>query len=155
MKNIDFSDQRPLLRLSAILLLGGQLLMILSTVLHAEGDANDHHAIFATYEASANWKGVHLGQSAGMALLLVGFVTLSLVIDEQDMAARLAGRLGAATAMAALALAGIGDEIGDRAVVDRQRAARAFRLRRELHSPCRRHLAPDPRPCGRLPRRPA
>jgi hypothetical protein len=39
----------PPLRLSAWLLLAGQLLYIAVTQLHAAGDANDHPAIFAEY----------------------------------------------------------------------------------------------------------
>jgi len=63
---------RTSLRLSSMLLLGGQLLYIVVTLFHAGGDANNHHAIFATYAANAIWTAVHLGQFVAMAILLGG-----------------------------------------------------------------------------------
>jgi hypothetical protein len=94
------------LRLSAWLLLAGQLLYIVVTQLHAGGDANDHHAIFDAYAHSGIWGIVHLGQFAAMAILLAGLLTLCSALDDHAGMARWAGRLGAASAAAALALYG-------------------------------------------------
>ena len=60
------------LRLSARLLLLGQVLYIVVTQLHAGGDANNHPAIFAVYAGSWSWTAVHLGQFAAMAILYSG-----------------------------------------------------------------------------------
>jgi hypothetical protein len=97
---------RTSLRLSVWLLLSGQLLHIVVTQFHAGGDANDHHAIFATYAGNAIWTAVHLGQFAGMAILLAG-LALSFALDVQAGTARWAGRFGAASAAATLALYGV------------------------------------------------
>jgi hypothetical protein len=96
----------PLLRLSATLLLGGQLLFIVVTQLHTGGDANDHPAVFAEYASSGIWTVVHVGQFAGMAILLAGLLALFFALDDQAGTARWAGRFGAAAAVAALALYG-------------------------------------------------
>jgi hypothetical protein len=103
MNNNTFS---PLLRLSAALLLVGQLLYIVVTQFHTGGDANDHPAIFAAYAASGIWTAVHLGQFAAMAILLAGLLALSLALDARAGTASWAGRCGAAAAVAALALYG-------------------------------------------------
>ena len=51
----------PSLRLAPWLLLAGQLAYIGVTQFHTGGNANDHHAIFASYAASSIWMDVHLG----------------------------------------------------------------------------------------------
>jgi hypothetical protein len=98
---------RASLRLSAALLLAGQLLYIIVTQFHAGGDANDHPAIFAKYADSGIWKAVHLGQFASAAILLAGLFALFFVLDVQAGLARWAGRFGAASAVVALALYGV------------------------------------------------
>ena len=65
---------RGALRLSAGLLLGGQLLYILITQLHAGGDANDHREIFLHYAGSGDWKGVHVGQFLAMTVMVAGLL---------------------------------------------------------------------------------
>ena len=55
---------RQSLRLAATLLLAGQLLYVVITLLHTGGEANDHSAIFAAYAASDVWTGVHVAQFA-------------------------------------------------------------------------------------------
>ena len=100
------STLRQSLRLSATLLLVGQLLYIVVTQFHADGDANIHPAVFAEYAGSGIWTAVHLGQFAGMAILLAGLLALFFALDVQDGTARWAGRFGAASAVAALALYG-------------------------------------------------
>lgn len=82
---------------SALLILVGQLLYIVVTVLHTGGEANDHHAIFAAYAASTSWTIVHLGQFVAMAILCVGLVALSTAFQEagSDRPLALAGATGA------------------------------------------------------------
>lgn len=98
---------RTALRLSAGLLLGGQILYIVVTRFHAGGDANNHPAIFAAYAGSGIWTVVHLGQFVSMAILLAGLLALVFALDIQAEMARWAGRFGAASAVAALALYGV------------------------------------------------
>jgi hypothetical protein len=96
----------PSLRLSAALLLVGQLLYIVITQFHTGGEANNHPVIFAAYAASGIWTAVHAGQFAAMAILLAGLLALVFALDVPAGTARLAGLLGAASAVAALALYG-------------------------------------------------
>lgn len=95
---------RPSLRLSATLLLAGQLLFILVTYLHADGPANDHRTVFAEYARSGTWKAVHLGQFVAMAILVAGLVALYFALDARTGVATWAARFGVASAVAALAL---------------------------------------------------
>ena len=97
---------RTSLRFSGMLLLVGQLLYIVVTLFHAGGEANNHHAIFATYAANAIWTAVHLGQFAAMAILLAGLFSLFFALDVQTEAARWASRFGAVMAAVTLALYG-------------------------------------------------
>ncbi|MEQ8859014.1 MAG: hypothetical protein RIC56_10220 [Pseudomonadales bacterium] len=94
------------LRLSAALLLVGQILYIVVTQLHTGGDANSHPAVFAAYAASPIWKAVHLGQFGAMAILSAGLLALFLALDTQSATGRWARSFGAALAVAALALYG-------------------------------------------------
>ena len=96
----------PSLRLSATLLLVGQLMYVAITLLHAGGEANNHHAIFAGYAASGIWTAVHVGQFACMVVLLAGLFALSFALDAQTGMAQWASRFGAATTVVALALYG-------------------------------------------------
>jgi len=104
--NNETISLRAALRLSAWLLLMGQILYIIVTQFHAGGDANDHHAIFVTYAGNGIWTAVHFGQFASMAILLAGLLALSFALDVQTGTSRLLGRLGAAAAAATLALYG-------------------------------------------------
>jgi hypothetical protein len=98
---------RTSLRLSAALLLAGQLLYVIVTLLHTGGEANDHPAIFAAYASSAIWTAVHVAQFACMAIMLAGLLGLFAALDIQDGAARLVNRLGTASTTATLALCGV------------------------------------------------
>jgi hypothetical protein len=100
------STVRSSLRLSATLLLVGQLLYIVITQFHTGGDANDHPAIFAAYAGSGIWTAVHVGQFAAMAIVLAGLLALVFALDAPAGTARWAGRFGAASAVTALALYG-------------------------------------------------
>jgi hypothetical protein len=97
---------RMSLRLSGTLLVG-QLLYIVVTLFHAGGDANNHHAIFATYAANSIWTAMHLGQFAAMAILLAGLFALFFALDVQAGTAAWAGRFGAVMAVTTLALYGV------------------------------------------------
>ncbi|MYQ49222.1 hypothetical protein GTW40_30100 [Streptomyces sp. SID4985] len=99
--------RRAALRLSAALLLLGQLLYIVITQFHTGGAANDHHAVFAAYADSGVWTLVHLGQFVGMAILLAGLLVLFSALDAHSSAALWASRFGAASTTAALALYGV------------------------------------------------
>ena len=94
------------LRLSATLLLVGQLLYIGVTLLHTGGEANNHPSIFAAYAASGIWTVVHVGQFASMAILLAGLFALFFALDVQDGRAKWAGRFGAVSAVVTLGLFG-------------------------------------------------
>jgi hypothetical protein len=104
MNNRTFS---PSLRLSATLLLVGQILYIVVTQFHTGGEANHHHDIFAAYASSGIWTAVHIAQFAAMAIFLAGLFALFFALDVQDGTARWTGRFGAASAVAALGLYGV------------------------------------------------
>src|SRR5690349_7561814 len=101
------APDRTSVRMSATLLLVGQLLYIVITQLHAGGDANNHPAIFAAYARSGMWTAVHVGQFAATAILLAGLFALCSALDLQAGPARWAARFGAASAAVALALYGV------------------------------------------------
>src|SRR3954467_15748527 len=101
------TTSRPSLRFSPTLSLVGQLLYIVVTQLHADGDANNHPAVFAEYARSGIWTAVHLGQFAGMTILLAGLLALFFALDARPEGASWAGRFGAASAVATLALYGV------------------------------------------------
>jgi hypothetical protein len=126
---------RASLRLSAALLLAGQVLYIVVTQFHAGGDANDHPAIFAVYAGSGIWKAVHVGQFACAAILLAGLVALPFAVSGQAGRASWAGRFGAASAVVALALYavlqavdGVGNKEVDDAWVSAPNAEKAARF---------------------------
>ena len=100
------SLDRSALRLSATLLLVGQILYVMVTLLHTGGEANNHPAIFAAYAGSGIWTAVHVAQFACVAIMLGGLIGLFSALDVQAGAARLAGRLGTAATTATLALCG-------------------------------------------------
>lgn len=103
---MDNTTSGASLRLSAALLLVGQLLYIGVTQLHAGGEANDHPTIFAVYAGSGNWTVVHVGQFVAMGILLAGLLALCFGVDLRAGTARWAGRFGAVLAGVALALYG-------------------------------------------------
>jgi hypothetical protein len=94
------------LRLSALLLLVGQLLYFVVTLFHTGGPANDHPTIFAAYAGSGSWTVVHIAQFVSVAIFAAGLLALSFALDVQAGTAILIGRLGAASAVVALALEG-------------------------------------------------
>ena len=100
------ATDRVALRLAAVLLLAGQILYVVITLFHADGNANDHPAVFAEYAASVSWTIVHIAQFGAMAILLAGLLALYYAIDRRDSVVKWAGRFGAASAIAAFALYG-------------------------------------------------
>ena len=123
------------LRLSAALLLAGQIAYIIVTQFHVDGNANNHRVIFTKYAESESWEAVHLLQFASAAILLAGLFTLFLVLDVRIGLARWAARFGAASAAVTLALYGvlqavdgIGNKQVDEAWVAAQGAEKAARF---------------------------
>ena len=113
-------DRRSL-RMSAVLLLAGQVLYIVVTQFHAGGQANDHPAIFAAYARSGIWKAVHVGQFVCATVLLVGLIALPFTVGADAGRGRWAGRFGAALGVVALALYGVlqaVDGVGNKEVDD-------------------------------------
>ncbi|MBX3431234.1 MAG: hypothetical protein KF779_16730 [Hyphomonadaceae bacterium] len=94
------------LRPAALLLLAGQILYVAFTLLHAGGNANDHHSIFAIYAEDDAWFAVHAGQFGAMAILLTGLIVLFLDLDAIHGAPTRLGLAGIATTVVAFALYG-------------------------------------------------
>ena len=89
MNNRTFTSS---LRLSATLLLVGQLLYFVVTLFHTGGPANDHPTIFAAYAGSGSWTVVHIAQFASVAILVAGLLALSFALDIESGTAKLVGR---------------------------------------------------------------
>lgn len=95
------------LRLAATLLFAGVVVSLGAGLFHADSaDANDHAATFAEYARSSIWTGVHLGQFAGMALLIAGLLVLWSALDARDGALAWTARFAAVSSVVALALYG-------------------------------------------------
>ncbi len=97
---------RKSLRLSAVLLFVGLLLFVGMTALHPDGDANNHPAVFAEYAARPEWDGVHLGEFAGMGVMIAGLLVLVFAFNTRERTPGVAGWLGAISAGGAFALYG-------------------------------------------------
>ena len=96
---------RAPLRLAATLAFAGFAVSVIAGLFHADtASANDHPATFAEYARSGIWTAVHLGQFAGMALLISGLLVLLVVLKAPEGAMAWAARFGVASAVAALAL---------------------------------------------------
>jgi hypothetical protein len=98
---------RKALRLSAVLLLVGFIFYVVVGLLHPDGPANNHKVVFAEYARSASWTAVHLGQFAGMAVIIAGLLALYFALDVRTGGAAWAARLGAVSAAVALGLYGV------------------------------------------------
>jgi hypothetical protein len=102
------SGHHSALRFAAGLLLAGVVLSVAAGVFHPDREpANDHPAVFAEYAASADWTAVHLGQFAGMAVLIAGLAALYSALGLRRGASLWLGRFGLVAAGAALALYGV------------------------------------------------
>lgn len=95
-----------LLRLSATLVVIGELLFAIVTLFHADGPANNHPVVFAEYASSASWIAVHFGQFVFMALLLLGLFVLFFALNVRSGALMWVGRFAAVSIVVALALYG-------------------------------------------------
>jgi hypothetical protein len=99
---------RTLLRLSATLLFLGEVISLVAGYFHPDqAPANDHHAAFAGYVASEIWTAVHLGQFAGMAVIITGLLTLFFALNVRAGALAWVSRLGALVAAVTMALYGV------------------------------------------------
>jgi hypothetical protein len=104
--NVTFD--RMYLRVSAIVLFLGELLFGVAGYLHpAHEPANSHAAVFAEYASSTNWTLVHLGQFAGMLVIIAGLLTLFRALNIRSGIAGLLAQGAAVSAVVALALYGI------------------------------------------------
>lgn len=103
----DGTFDRMALRLSSTLLLVGQILYVLVTLLHTGGEANHHSAIFAAYANSRNWTAVHVAQFACMTIFLAGLFALRFALESESETSRWAARFGGVSAVATLALYGV------------------------------------------------
>src|SRR5262245_38459806 len=95
------------LRAPAALLLGGLFTYVVVTFLHTGGPANHHEAIFEHYAGSHDWAVVHLGQFAGMAVIVAGLLVLHVALDLRAAVPFWLARLGAVFAGVALGLYGV------------------------------------------------
>lgn len=104
-----FTIDRRTLRLSAVLLVVGFILFAGGTALFHPGHepANNHAAAFAEYAGTASWTVVHLGQFAGMAVMIAGLLALYFALDVRARGAAWVARLGAVSAAVALGLYGV------------------------------------------------
>lgn len=99
------SGLRAPLRLAATLAFAGFAVSVIAGLFHADtASANDHPATFAEYARSGIWTAVHLGQFAGMALLISGLLVLLVVLKAPEGVMAWAARFGVVAAVAALAL---------------------------------------------------
>ena len=99
------SPARAPLRLAATLAFAGFSVSVVAGLLHADtASANDHEATFTEYAGSSIWTAVHLGQFAGMALLISGLLVLLVVLKAPDGPLAWTARFGAVAAVAALAI---------------------------------------------------
>jgi hypothetical protein len=105
---MSITADRTLLRLSATLLFLGEVISLVAGYFHPDqAPANDHHAAFAGYAASKIWTAVHLGQFAGMAVIITGLLALFFALNVRAGALAWIARLGALVAAVTMALYGV------------------------------------------------
>ena len=102
--NID----RMYLRASAIVLFLGELLFGIAGYLHpAREPANSHAAVFAEYASSKNWTLIHLGQFAGMLVIIAGLLMFYRALNVRTGVAGILAQGAAVSAVVTLSLYGI------------------------------------------------
>ena len=107
-KENELVSDRTSFRLPAALIFGGQLLFIAAGIFHPGSvPANDHPAVFAEYATSAYWGAVHMGQFAGLTVMLAGFIALAFALGVETGVAAWVGRFAAAGAVVTVALMGV------------------------------------------------
>jgi hypothetical protein len=96
------------LRPSATLLFVGTLIALVAGLFHPSRQAaNDHAGAFAEYATSAHWTAIHVGQFAGMAVIIAGLVVLFVALNVQSGTPDWAGVSGVSSAVVTLALYGV------------------------------------------------
>ena len=106
--NRDAAVDQEAIRLSARLLVVGVMLSFVSGVFHpSRAPANDHVAAFAEYARSMHWTTIHLGQFAGMGAIVFGLLILASALGARSGRVDWSLRLGALSALIALALYGV------------------------------------------------
>jgi hypothetical protein len=104
----EFMIDRKMLRLTGVLLLAGFMLSLVAGLLHPGREpANNHRAVFAEYASNANWTAVHLGQFAGMAVIIAGLLALYFALDVRTGNSAWLARFGGISAAVALGLYGV------------------------------------------------
>src|SRR4051812_28706196 len=99
---------RKSLRLSALLLVVGELLFVVVGMFHpAHEDPNHHSAVFAEYAHSSNWIAVHMGQFLATALIVAGLLVLLFALDVRSRKLPWVTRFAAVSAAVTLALYGV------------------------------------------------
>ena len=99
---------RTSFRFPSALIFGGQLLFIVAGIFHPDRvPANSHPAVFEEYANSAYWGAVHMGQFAGLTVMLAGFLALAFALGMQGGSAGWIGRFAAVSAVVTMALAGV------------------------------------------------
>jgi hypothetical protein len=107
-KENELVSDRTSFRLPAALIFGGQLVFIAAGIFHPGSvPANDHPAVFAEYATSAYWDAVHMGQFAGLTVMLAGFIALAFALGVETGGAAWVGRFAAAAAVITVALMGV------------------------------------------------
>jgi hypothetical protein len=102
------STHHAALRLSAALLLLGELLSLLGGIFHpSRENPKDHRAVFAKYAQSAHWTAIHLGQFVGMAIIIAELLVIFVALNINASGPGWMNRSGAVSAVVALALYGV------------------------------------------------
>src|SRR5215471_14907481 len=96
-----------LLRLSAMLLFYGVVVLTFLTLVLHPGGGPTEKATFANYAASSDWAAVHLGQFVCTASITAGLLVLFFALGEMSGTPRWLGFFGAIAAGIALALYGV------------------------------------------------
>src|SRR3982750_1449223 len=101
-------NDRSSFRVASALIFGGELLFIAAGVFHPDRvPANQHPEVFAEYANSAYWGAVHMGQFAGMAVLLAGVVALVFALAGKGNVPGGVGRFAAISAVITIALTAV------------------------------------------------
>lgn len=96
------------LRPASLLLVIGTVIALAAGLLHPGMEpANDHAKAFAEYARHAQWTAVHLGQFAGMAIVLAGVLGVFVTEDGRSTRPNWVARCGILSAAIALALYGV------------------------------------------------
>ena len=101
-------NDRTSFRLASSLIFGGELLFIGAGIFHPDRvPANQHPEVFAEYANSVYWGAVHMGQFAGMAVLLAGVIALVFALAGKAGVPGGVGRFAAISAGITIALTAV------------------------------------------------